>query len=129
MPRHQMLPVPSMLLFSQGTRTLETIPPTQQALLQHAFRALYQASYIWKQCLEPQQDLPDVSAWGWVKDEKSKLYAPLWTLLPDASKACALLFHCGCSKACRGNCKCLKASLRGTLLCRCQGGCINNDTI
>ncbi|KAJ8364686.1 hypothetical protein SKAU_G00135170 [Synaphobranchus kaupii] len=38
--------------FSQGTQTLETIPPTQQALLQHAFHALYQASHIWKQCLE-----------------------------------------------------------------------------
>ena len=116
-------------LFSQGTQTLDTIPPTQQALLQHAFRALYQVSHIWNQCLEPQQDLPDASDWGWVKDEKSNVYAPLWTVLPDASKACALLFHCGCTKVCRGNCKCSRASLRCTLLCRCQGGCINDDTI
>lgn len=41
-------------LFSQGTRTLETIPPSQQALLQHALRALFQASLIWKQCFKPQ---------------------------------------------------------------------------
>ena len=29
-------------------------------------------------------------------------------------------------KACRGNCR---GSLRCTLLCRCQGGCVNNDTM
>ena len=31
-------------LFSQETRTLDMIPPTQQALFQHILRALYQAA-------------------------------------------------------------------------------------
>ncbi|MES9881863.1 MAG: hypothetical protein ABW185_13375 [Sedimenticola sp.] len=116
-------------LFSQGTRSLDMIPPTQQALLQHILRALYQAAIIWMQALERQQNVPDASDWGWIKDEKGKVWSPFWTDLADASKACALLFHCGCLKACRGNCKCSKASLRCTLLCRCQGGCVNNDTL
>ena len=116
-------------LFSQGTRTLDMIPPTQQALLQHILRALYQAAIIWAQALERQQNVPDASDWGWISDEKSKVCSPLWTVLPEASKACALLFHCGCLKACRGNCKCSKAGLRCTLVCRCQGGCVNNDTL
>ena len=39
-------------LFSQGTRTLDMIPPTQQAMFQHILRALYQAAIIWMQSLQ-----------------------------------------------------------------------------
>lgn len=116
------------LLFSKGTRSLDMIPPTQQALFQHILRAVYQA-IIWMQALKPHQDLPDASDWGWIKDTKSKVWSPFWTILPDASKGCALLFHCSCLKACKGNCKCSKAHLRCTLLCQCKGGCVNNDML
>ena len=34
------------LLFSQGTRTLDNIPPTEDALLQHVKREAYQAGFI-----------------------------------------------------------------------------------
>ena len=40
-----------------------------------------------------QQNLPDATAWGWVKDKIRNLLVPKWTLLSDASKACALLHH------------------------------------
>jgi len=33
-------------LFSQGSRTIENIPPTKAALLQHIKRAVYQAGYV-----------------------------------------------------------------------------------
>ena len=116
-------------LFSQETRTLDMIPPTQQALHQHILCALFQAAIIVMQAFEPRQNQPNASDWGWIKDEKTNVWSPFWTDLPVASKACALLFHCGCLKACKGNCKCSKAGLRCTLLCRCQSGCINNDTL
>ena len=38
-------------LFSKGNRTLENIPPTQGALLQHTRRAVYQAGHIWGNAL------------------------------------------------------------------------------
>lgn len=38
-------------LFSQGTRTLDMVPPTQQTLLQHILWALYQAAIYWMQSL------------------------------------------------------------------------------
>ena len=41
----------------------------------------------------------------------TKLWVPFWTVLDDASKARALLHHCGCGKACRGNCKCATANV------------------
>ena len=114
-------------LFTSGKRTLENIPPTQRALFQHTRRALYQAGYIWRRSIERQQNTPSPSEWGWVLDEQLKVWNPFWTVLADVSKGCALLQHCNCQKACKGNCKCVKANLRCTHLCHCEGGCINND--
>ena len=114
-------------LFSHGKCTLEKIPPTQEALLQHTKRALHQAGYVWRQAREREQHIPDPSEWGWVLNEQTRVWSPRWTMLEDVSKACSLLFHCNCEKACKGNCKCGKAGLRCTVLCRCEGGCINND--
>ena len=72
---------------------------------------MYQVGYIWRQARQRHQDVPDASAWGWTQDVNTKLWVPFWTVLDDASKACALLHHCGCGKACRGNCKCARAGI------------------
>ena len=68
-------------LFSQGTRTLGMIPPTQQALFQHILRALYQAAIFWMQSHQRQQNVPNASHWAWVKDEKSGLLSGLLYLM------------------------------------------------
>ena len=60
----------------------------------------------------------------WNSERDSDFSGPV---LDNASKACALLHHCGCGKACRGNCKCARAGIKCTILCNCEGGCINND--
>ena len=113
-------------LFTTGSRSLENIPPTQAALFQHVKRALLQASFYWSQATSVQQEIPDFSEWGWHKDGTST-WQPLWTTLSDASVACAILLHCGCLKACIGRCKCKRASVRCTTVCKCEGGCINNE--
>ncbi len=51
-------------LFTHGSQTLEHIPPTSAALLEHTKRAAYQAGYCWGQCLEARQELPSPSDWG-----------------------------------------------------------------
>ncbi len=63
-------------LFSQGTRTLEHIPPTQAALLEHTKRALHQAGFVWKQSQKRQQGLPDASHWGWVQYPETGVWSP-----------------------------------------------------
>ena len=93
-----------MQLFSRGLRSLEYIPPTQAALYQHIRRALLQAAFIWNQSLQCQQDIPDPSVWGWTLNNNK--WSPFWTTLRNASKACAVLLHCNCTKACHFNCKC-----------------------
>lgn len=114
-------------LFSSGSRSLDSIPPTQAALFQHIKRSLLQASFVWKQSTTCHQTLPAFDKWGWEYDKRSNQWLPFWTTLADASKACAFLLHCGCTKACRGNCKCSSAGIRCTTLCKCEGGCLNND--
>ena len=43
-------------LLARG-RAVENIPPTQEALVQHAHRAAFQAGYVWGQALIPWQQL------------------------------------------------------------------------
>ena len=113
-------------LFKTGTRLLDKIPPTQDALFQHIKRALLQAGYIWKQALECSPILPPFTEWGW-RRTTAGLLTPLWSLLPDTSQACSLLVHCNCRVSCTGNCKCSRAGLNCTSLCRCDGACAANE--
>ena len=112
-------------LFTSGSRSLENIPPTQTALFEHVKRALLQAAFFWSQSTTVQQIIPDFSEWGWQKNQVGN-WQPFWTTLNDASEACAILLHCGCLKACVGRCKCHRAGVRCTVLCKCEGGCANN---
>ena len=59
-------------LFTSGTKSLESIPPTQAALFQHEKRAILQSSFYWHQALSAQQEIPDFSGWGWQKARQGK---------------------------------------------------------
>ena len=113
-------------LFTSGKKTLDNIPPTQAALFEHIKRALLQACFLWCQATSVHQEIPDFSKWGWHK-KSNGIWLPHWTTLEDSSKACSILLRCGCSKSCKGNCKCSRAGVRCTQLCKCEGGCINNE--
>ena len=108
-------------LFSQGSRTLENILPTEAALFQHSKRAVYQGGYVWGQALILSPDLPNPVDWGWV--DKQHNYVPFWTTLPEVSHVCSQLIKCGCKQTCTGRCKCKRNDLNCTDLCTCQGGC------
>ena len=57
-------------LFTRKGRDIEAIPPTSDALRQHAKRSTYQAGYCW---LLPPPPSPCPSEWGWVKVAKGAL--------------------------------------------------------
>ena len=61
-----------MDLFCRDNKTMENIPPTADALLQHARRAAYQAS-IWAASEQTQQRRPTPESWGWAWDEWSSV--------------------------------------------------------
>ena len=108
-------------MFTQGSRTIENIPPTLNALIQHLRRAVYQAGYIWAQALESKPELPSPEHWGWTKTDSG--WKPFWTDLSDIAKSCQELVHCGCKKGCKHQCKCRVLNFDCTELCYCKGVC------
>ena len=102
--------------------TIESIPPTQDALIQHIRRAIYQAGYIWNQTLIPQPVLPSPDSWGWLPDGVG--WKPLWMTLPDTFSSCEELKKCGCKTGCTTKrCTCFRDGLDCTVLCACDGEC------
>ena len=104
-------------------RSPDHIPPTQAALLEHCKRVVYQAS-VWAKSLIDTQDLSLPEGYGWTM-ENSPSWIPVWSHLPEASKACRQLIKCGCKSTplCSRKCKCKEAGLPCTGLCHCKGKC------
>ncbi len=111
-------------LFSRG-KSMDNIPPTSHAMLQHVKRSVLQAGHCWVQSLVSCPNLPSPSDWGWKVDESS-IWRPFWTTLPEASKGCRELLRCGCKSQCANACGCASKDLKCTELCLCKGGCANN---
>ena len=111
-------------LFTRKGRSIDLIPPTSAAFLQHVKRSAYQAGHIWGQTLVAAPVLPSPYDWGWIKGP-TNLWEPRWSTLPPASQSCLEFLKCGCSpeKGCRGRCKCVKAAVLCTALCKCGGDC------
>ncbi len=103
-------------LFTKKGRTMETIPPTKAALVQHIQRAVYQGGHCWGNATEAAPEVPSPANWGWTEPPKWK---PVWTTLPEAAVSSRELLRCGCKKGCRGRCAWKKAALRCTALCQC----------
>jgi len=113
-----------MELFCKDNKAMENIPPTSDALLQHAKRAAYQAS-VWTSSQDCQQNRPKLESWGWTWDECSKEWQPVWINQPIASNSCLELIKCACKseKGCGARCGCKRANFSCTELCKCH--CLN----
>ena len=51
-------------LFTQKGRTIDGLPPTQAALIEHTKRAVYQAVHCWGQLMVAAPELPSPGDWG-----------------------------------------------------------------
>ena len=91
---HQDVNKARQFMFSQGTRSIESIPASQGALEQHIKRAAYQAGQVWGQTLVSIQELLSAAEWGW--HLSSDGWKPTLTTLPETSKASNELIRCGC---------------------------------
>ena len=72
-----------MTLFSQMSRNIENIPPTQAALDQQIMSSSYQSEH--EQSVEVQPELPDVTDWGW---ETSQTAGYIYTDMDHIEVAC-----------------------------------------
>ena len=103
-------------LFCMKNRAMEKLPPTQDSLLQHTRRAVYQAG-IWTTCTQTQQVVPSPQYFAWAKVSES--WMPVWGTIPEVSRACRVLIKCSCTGDC-SKCKCGKANLDCSPLCKCK---------
>ena len=67
------------VIFTQGGRSLENIPPTSAALKQHILRSALKA-IMWHQWYKEDREMPNITDWGWTKT--SNRYVPKWSELP-----------------------------------------------
>ena len=110
-------------LFTKKGRSIDRLPPTQAALVQHIKRAAYQAGHCWAQVMIVSPELPSPADRGWKRNDQGGGWEVVWTTLPEATQACRELIRCGCKTECRGRCKCRRAALQCIGLCNCGGHC------
>ena len=81
------------MFLQKNEPNLENVPPSKNALLQHTKRAIYQTG-IWSRCLEPIQNLPPPSDFGWINSsvDPDIPWEPLWFTNGEASKECREFF-------------------------------------
>ena len=103
-------------LFCQKNRAMDKLPPTNDALLQHVRRAVYQAG-IWTTSTQTQLAVPSPHDFGWTKVSQS--WVPVWLTIPEVCTACRELIKCSCKGDC-SDCKCAKANLDCSPLCKCK---------
>ena len=100
-------------------QSLETLPPTKDALLLHTRRVIYECGK-WRQCLHAQQQLPSPSAFGWQQSNDENIpWEPKWISGNEASKEARQFYKCACKSECT-RCKCKTASLKCTVFCSCK---------
>jgi hypothetical protein len=102
--------------FCHRNQSMENLPPTEDALLLHTKRAVFQAG-IWSLSTETHQLLPSPQDFGWLKEDDGWL--PIWITLPEISQSCRELVKCSCKGNC-SSCSCGKANIDCSPLCRCS---------
>ena len=106
-------------MYFQRSQNIELIPTTQNALLMHVKRAIYQTG-IWSKCLDSFQNLPPPQLFGWkLTDDPDAKYEPCWMTQKEASKECREFIKCKCKSICT-KCTCKNAMLKCTLMCSCR---------
>ena len=94
-------------------------PPTSDILEQHLKRVSYQ-TYIWKNALVADMNLPSPEENGWHVEE-GKLLPTLMSKSPTTA-AITELVTCSCSKShCLKGCSCTRQQMACTEACACSG--------
>ena len=94
---------------------MEKLPPTEDALLQHTKRSLFQMGVWMVTTAEPDYPLPKDN--GWKKKDDGK-YTPLWITISVVAKCSSQLTKCKCSGDC-SSCSCGKSNALSDKLSVC----------
>ena len=120
----------SYLLFCMGSKEEASLPPTQDALIQHVKRANYQLC-IWRHCFESQPEVPSPIGHGWAVESNGSIQY-VWMTKPPAPDDILQLSFCNCNKmVCGKRCSCKAKKLSCTARCKCiqnESDCLNEVT-
>jgi len=104
-------------LFCCKSQSMDQIPSTQNALLQHTQRAIYQAG-VWTTSTRVQQTIPSPQDFFWAKNLSTQSWQPVYMIIPEVSWKRRELIKCYCKGDCT-NRKCGK-DLACLPLCNCK---------
>ena len=94
------------LLFNVSTENnLRKLPPTRDALRLHILRSAFVAGWIWGQCLQGHDAIPDPTDWGYILDIND-MPIPEWCPPPSILLK-NVIYSCSCKNKCT-RCKCVK---------------------
>lgn len=105
---------------------LRKLPPSKDALLQHAKRACYQAGYVWQESMEDLL-LPSPTLWGWLFDEV-RGFVPYWLSSHSSTDLDKFVTTCSCKTGKCERCKCASADLPCIRMCGCNRVCEERKT-
>ena len=103
------------------TSTDNNLPPSRDALLQHAKRACCQARYLGRETIS-NVELPDPTIWGWKRSINGTLL-PLWVVELCSIQINTFIMTCKCYKQLSKNCKCSRSGLHCLTFCGCSRNC------
>ena len=105
-------------LFSQNQKSIENLPPTEDALYCKILRS-HHMTYLLKNSLSPCFYKPDPTLYGWRYYDSKLVPIPSINTLPAPVDMLTLTI-CSCKSSCSTNrCKCKKYLLTCTDACRC----------
>lgn len=105
-------------LYYGGTRSLECIPPTDDAFKQHVLRAMFQ-THTWITADEPVPQALDPFMYGWASICGTT--QPVLMLKSPVPPKLNRDNFCKCRKKCTRNCLCKKLNVRCEVSCLCRG--------
>ena len=105
-----------------SSNALRNLPPSKDALLQHALRSAYQAGWVWgnslTECIPPSPEL-----WGWqILNDHLRIH---WSSLNVHNDLLIVTNICQCRTAGCNTCKCAKNLVKCLKYCNCSRKCNN----
>ena len=99
-------------------KSLENLPPTDDALRQHVLRSLYQTR-TWVQAVQPFPAILEPFHFGWKNDASGTTPSlSTKTNIPDHLRTASF---CKCEKGCTRNCLCKMKGIDCEAACHCKG--------
>ncbi len=99
-------------------KSIQALPPTDDAFQQHVLRALFQTC-VWVKAMQTHPALPSPLDFGWLMLPSG--VQPLLITMPSLPPSLQGNLFCSCKQMCARNCPCHKKQMPCAVACSCRG--------